>query len=85
VKRENETGMAMSKEKILSEAMALNPREREAIAEELWLSVDEQTKEELAIAWTDEIRRRLDQAAKGEGSSKPVEKVLTRLRNKAKR
>jgi hypothetical protein len=32
--------MAMSKEQILTEAMSLNPREREAIAEELWLRAE---------------------------------------------
>jgi putative addiction module component (TIGR02574 family) len=76
--------MAMSKEQILTEAMSLNPREREAIAEELWLSIDEQTKEELAAAWTDEIRNRVDKAARGEGSSKSVDEVVGRLRNKAR-
>jgi putative addiction module component (TIGR02574 family) len=75
--------MAMSKEQILSEALALDPREREAIAEELWLSVDEQTKEEVAEAWADEIRTRLDNAGRGHASAKPVDEVLARLRNKA--
>jgi putative addiction module component (TIGR02574 family) len=77
--------MALTKEQILTEAMALNPREREAIAEELWLSIDKQTKEELAAAWANEIHSRVDKAARGEGSSKPVEEVLSRLRNKAER
>jgi putative addiction module component (TIGR02574 family) len=76
--------MAMTKKQIISEAMSLDPRDREAIAEELLLSVDSATQEEVSDAWAAEIQRRVARADRGEGSSKPVDKIVARLRNKAK-
>jgi putative addiction module component (TIGR02574 family) len=46
-------------------ALALPEREREWLAERLWLSVDETTREEAAEAWAREIGRRLNELKQG--------------------
>jgi hypothetical protein len=54
--------MSLTKDQILAEAMALKPREREELAEELLLSVSEILDPE----WAAEIRRRLGEIDQGE-------------------
>ena len=47
-------------------ALALPDGEREWLAERLWLSLDETTREEAAEAWAREISRRLNELEQDE-------------------
>jgi len=76
--------MSMTKKEILAAAMALEPDDRQDVAEELWCSLDSAAQERVTEAWVQEIERRLDLAARGEGNSKPVDEVVARLRTKAR-
>jgi putative addiction module component (TIGR02574 family) len=75
----------MTREQILSEAMSLDPKDREILAEQLWHSIDGTTGEEVAQAWADEIRRRVAVADAHPEDSVPAEDVIERLRAKLKR
>jgi putative addiction module component (TIGR02574 family) len=77
--------MALTKEQILAEAMSLPPDERSHVAEELWLSVDEATKEEIDAAWLAEIRRRVAAVDSGAMKTIPAEELLAELRAKHQR
>jgi putative addiction module component (TIGR02574 family) len=70
--------MAMTKEQILEHAMALEPRQREELAEELLLSVDEILDPE----WAAEIKRRIAQIDRGEAKLVPADEVFATLRAK---
>ncbi len=74
--------MAMTKEQILSEAMALDPRERDEVAETLWQSIvpDELTQQQLA-----EIRRRIESLESGQTQTIPGEQVMRELRERFRR
>lgn len=70
--------MRMSKEQILAAAMALDVKEREEIAEDLWQSVPlELTDEQRA-----ELRRRSDAIDRGDMQMIPGEQVLRELRQR---
>lgn len=71
--------MAMTKEQILSEAMTLDPQDRDDVAEALWQCVvpGELTSEQMA-----EIRRRLHALDSGRVQSIPGEQVIQELRQK---
>ena len=71
--------MAMSREQILAEAKALDPREREELIEDLRQIVDddELTPEQLA-----EIRRRVAEMDRGEAVMVPGEQVMRELRER---
>jgi hypothetical protein len=43
--------MLMTKDQILAEAMALDPREREEIADALWTSLTSYERAEIDAAW----------------------------------
>ena len=70
--------MAMTKEQILEQAMALNPRQREELAEELLLSVDEI----LDPRWAAEIQKRIAQIDRGETTLHPADEVFEAIRAK---
>jgi putative addiction module component (TIGR02574 family) len=76
--------MTLTKEQIRTAALNLNPAEREALAEELLLSIDEASRQEIDAVWLAEIRRRDDDYRAGKTTAKPVDEVLNRLRNKSK-
>jgi len=75
--------MSMSVEQIRTEALALKPTEREALAEELLLSLTDADRSELDAAWAAEINRRIEDFDAGRASSKSVEEVVERLLRKA--
>jgi putative addiction module component (TIGR02574 family) len=74
----------MTREQILSEAMALDSRERELLAEQLWLSIDGSTREEVEQAWGDEIQRRAEDADEHPEEFRPAEDVGRALRARLK-
>ena len=71
--------MAMTREQVLAEAMALDPKDREALMEDLrQVAADgELTPEQLA-----ELRRRVDAARRGEATFVPGEQVMQELRER---
>jgi len=50
--------MTLNKEQVMTEAMKLDPLERESLAEELLLSVHESDRAEIDAAWLAEAKRR---------------------------
>jgi hypothetical protein len=68
--------MSLTKEQIKTAALALGPAEREALAEELLLSVTESEREAVEGA---EAKRRDALFLRGEMGAKPVEDVIARL------
>ncbi len=75
--------MSLTKEQIRSAAMALDPAEREALAQDLLLSISGSEREAIDAAWLAEAHRR-DAAFTAESvGSKPVDDVVNRLRNEA--
>ena len=76
--------MPMTKDQLRIEAMALDPKEREALAEELLLSLDgERTANELA--WVEECKRRVEAVDRGEMKTIPGEQVMRELRERLQR
>ncbi len=76
--------MPMTKEQILAEAMALDPREREALADELLLSLTDGDHAAIDAAWLAEVRRREEAFVRGETSTSPLDAVMARLQARAK-
>jgi hypothetical protein len=68
----------MTKEQILHQAMALDPRQREELAEELLLSVDEILDPE----WAAEIQKRINQINRGDAQLRPADDVFNEIRAK---
>jgi putative addiction module component (TIGR02574 family) len=75
----------MTREQLLAEAMALDPKEREALAEELWLSLDHTSRDEIDAAWMEEVQRRIAAYERGEVEAVPGEEVMRRLRERLQR
>lgn len=75
--------MTLTKEQIKDAALRLEPAEREALAEELLLSIGSAEREQIDAAWLTEVRRRDAAYRDGVGAAKPVDEVIERLRKKA--
>ena len=71
--------MTMSKEQIRDAALQLGAAEREALAEELLLSLNDSESEAIDRAWLEETRRRDAALLAGTSRTKPVSEVLDRL------
>jgi putative addiction module component (TIGR02574 family) len=73
---------AMTKDQILTEAMALEPRERDEVAEALWQSIapGELTPEQVA-----ELHRRIEALDSGQAQTIPGEQVMQELRRRFRR
>ena len=76
--------MPLTREEIKSAAMALDPAERELLAEELMLSLSEADREAVEQAWLAEVRRRDAAFERGETGTKPVQEVIDRLMRRAR-
>jgi putative addiction module component (TIGR02574 family) len=72
----------MTKEQILTEAMSLDPRERDKVAEALWQCV---VAGELTPGQVVEVRRRIAALDGGEAHPIPGEQVMTELRARFER
>jgi len=70
----------MSREQLIHEALSLSQKEREMLAEELLVSVDRISSQEVESLWKVEAERRLD--AMLNGSSTPVDgpELMKKLR-----
>ena len=75
--------MAYTKEQLLAAALELEPSEREALAEQLMLSLPP-IDPEIEKALIKEAARRQAKYEAGETSAIPVEEVLARLSHKGK-
>ena len=71
--------MSMTKDQILAEAMALGPDEREALAEELLLSLNGGQQAAVDAAWLEEVRRRDAAFAAGQIQESDLDEVMARL------
>jgi putative addiction module component (TIGR02574 family) len=77
--------MSLTRDQIKSAALSLAPAEREALAEELLLSVADADQAAIDAAWLEESYRRDADLASGRTSAKPVEEVIARLQSNARR
>ena len=75
--------MPLTKDQIKDEALRLAPAEREALADELLLSIGDQERDEIDEAWLALARTREQAFQQGDAIAKPVVEVLERLRRKA--
>ena len=71
--------MSMTKDQIKSAALALDPNERQALVEELWLSLDGPDQSAIDAAWLDEVRRRDAALAAGGMTTSPVDEAVARV------
>mgnify|MGYP001469378435 FL=1 len=77
--------MATTLKEIEAQAMALSARERGELANRLIASLDgepEDTPEEIAKAWDEEIARRVADMEAGNTRWNPADEVMARLRQK---
>lgn len=72
--------MGLTKTEVRDAALALDPAEREELAEELLLSITGTERDAIDAAWLDEARRRDAAYSAGKTKAKPVERVIERLR-----
>ena len=76
--------MSLTREQVLTEALSLDPTEREALAEELLLSLHEPDREAIDAAWLAETRSRDDAFRRGEVGAMPVDEAIARILAKAR-
>lgn len=76
--------MTLTREQIRAAALELDPDDREALAEELLLSIGIEEPEAIDQAWLEEARRRDSKFLAGEKDAKPVDEVLDRLKRGAR-
>jgi putative addiction module component (TIGR02574 family) len=77
--------MSLTKDQIKTAAMQLDPAEREALAEELMLSISESERQEIDAAWLVESHRRYQAFRTGEEEATPNDEVVAQIRNSARR
>ena len=75
--------MSLTKEQIKTAALELAPAEREALAEELLLSIAESERDAVEAASLADARRRDAAYRRGEVGAKPVADVIARLTGRA--
>jgi putative addiction module component (TIGR02574 family) len=74
--------MSMTRDQIFAEAQSLDPKDRELLAEDLWQSLDETTRNEVNEAWAVEIQRRLQLLDSGQMGTTEAPDVFAKLRAK---
>jgi putative addiction module component (TIGR02574 family) len=77
--------MPLTRQQLLNEALSLNPTEREALAEELLLSLGESERAEVDAAWLAEVKARNAAYVSGQVKASPVDQVVNELLSRAKR
>jgi hypothetical protein len=73
--------MALTKQQIKAAALQLNPIEREALAEELLMSISDADSRSIDAAWLEEVKRRDASFVQTRGTAKAVDDVIARLRD----
>jgi putative addiction module component (TIGR02574 family) len=76
--------MTLTRDQIKSAALKLAPAEREALAEELLLSIDDTDRQSIDAAWLAEAHRRDADFLAGNTGAKPVDEVIDHLLGKAR-
>lgn len=76
--------MPMTKDQILAAAMALDPRERERLADELLRTLSDDDCRAIDEAWLKEVRDRDAALAAGEITASPVDEVIARVPSRAR-
>ena len=76
--------MTLTREQIRTAALQLDPVEREALAEELLLSIGEADRQAIDAAWLAEAHRRDADFLTGRTGAKPADQVIARLLDKAR-
>ena len=79
-----EIHMAYTREQLLAAALELEPAEREALAEELWLSLTDAEQEQIDREVLEEAERDTAEYEAGRTVGRPVEEVLDRLLRKTR-
>jgi putative addiction module component (TIGR02574 family) len=72
--------MSLTREQIMTEVMALDPKERQALAQEIWETAINEVPPDVEAAWMDECRRRIGQLDRGEVQAIPGEQVMREAR-----
>ena len=74
--------MSPTANQLIETALTLPDDERAQLADRLWESLDGETQEEVAAAWSAEISRRLEMIHRGEGHWVSGEELNRRLEAK---
>ena len=77
--------MALTKEEIRTAALELNPKEREALAEELLLSIADHESAQIDAAWLEEIRKREAEFEAGRMTAIPAHQAIEAIAQKIRR
>lgn len=75
----------MTKEELISEALALAPGEREEIADAIFASLNGTTPAKIDVAWLAESHRRYEEYKRGEVTASPVDEAIERVRSRVPR
>ena len=62
--------------------MTLPAKQRAALADDLWLSLDDMTQDEVDTAWAKELKRRWAQFQRGEVTAIPAAEVMAEARQR---
>ncbi|HVT90888.1 MAG TPA: addiction module protein [Tepidisphaeraceae bacterium] len=74
----------MSHKELSSAAMKLSPRRRAILAEKLLTSLDSEAQRKIDAEWGAHAERLIDAFDAGKIRSKPVAKLIAKLRNRTK-
>ena len=74
--------MTLSKDQIMTEALKLGPQDRESLAEELLLSINDADRDQIDAAWLSEAHRRDTAFRAGQTHANSVDAVIQRLTRK---
>ena len=77
--------MSMTKDQIIAEAMSLDAKDREEIAEELLISIGDADRAAIDARWLEEARKREEAFARGEITASGVDEAITRVQARARR
>lgn len=77
--------MTLSLLQVEAQALQLSPTERAKLAELLWQSLDDATETEVAQAWHDELRHRVEALRAGQSELIASDLVVSRLRQQLAR
>lgn len=76
--------MTYTKDQLLAAALELAPADREALAEEIWLSLTDAEQDDIDRAVLEEAERRTAAYEAGHTVGRPVDEVLDRLVRKSR-